>query len=402
MSLQLANLFCNDLRSDIKILIEKENIEYPAHKLIIGNGSHVLENMVYGSEATLPASVIVVPNYSSKEFLSVLKYLYTGNMEWNLDNYNGILEVGNYLGLTELENMFKIYAADTINYTNVLDIYARFYHTNDYVGRLAMKIIQLILDTILSADETCAKFFELPTEASSQILRMDELNVINEETIFNAMKAWASTKDAKSLSSIFGGLVNLIRLSDIIAECCNNKEVFDVFSFKNANIRWKIKVINRTSHTETESTTVNGEQPGAKTEIIHIGSRGRSIRFHGLSTLSSEAIYLEKNNDFETIECYRSKIFRQNVVDVMFENPIEIAADSTIQLKVPVCSQRNNFNDLDNDSYFVRADRMEQAGKNLPILAIFISTPHKIELPKNSDPVSPAYSSISSDSSQGA
>lgn len=391
---QFVNLFCNDLRSDIKILIEKENVEYPAHKLIIGNGSHVLENMVYGSKATLPTSVIVVPNYSSKEFLPVLKYLYTGDMEWNLDNYNGILEVGNYLGLTELENMFKIYVADTINYGNVLDIYTRYYHANDYVGHIAMKIIQLILDTILSSAETRAKFFELPTEASSQILRMDELNVIGEEQIFNAMKAWASTKDEESLSSVFGGLVNLIRFSDIIiAECCSNREVFDVFSFGKANIRWKIKVINRTSSTETE-TTVNGElQPNANTEIIHIGSRGRAIRLHGLSTLSSEAIYLEKNNDFETIDCCRSKIFQHRFFDVMFEKPIEIGADVTIQLKVPVCSTRYDFNDLDNDSYFVRADRLEQAGINLPILAIFISTPHKIEFPDNSDLGSSSHSS---------
>lgn len=135
-------LFCNDLHSDIKFHLENENIEYPAHKVIIGNASDVLYNMVYGNGSTLPASTIFVPNHSSTDFLTVLKYIYTGELEWSLDIYDTVLAVGTYFGLNKLQNLFRFYIANAVHYENALDIYARFHQRNDILSCTSMKIIQ--------------------------------------------------------------------------------------------------------------------------------------------------------------------------------------------------------------------------------------------------------------------
>lgn len=207
----IAKLYCNELNSDIKFVIESENKEFPAHKLVIGIGSDVLHRMVYGSGTTLGSTTIVVPRFSSINFLVVLKYLYTGVMEWNLDNYNTILEVGDYFGLTELKNLFNGFLADTINYSSALDIYGRYYHENNIVCRTAMKVIQLVLARYLKSD---LNFFELATEAVVQILRMDELGIC-ESNLFERLIDWAELKGYESVSPVLGNLVNLIRFASM-------------------------------------------------------------------------------------------------------------------------------------------------------------------------------------------
>lgn len=372
MSLHMINLFCNNLHSDIKILIENENIEYPAHKLVIGVGSDVLNNMVYGNGACLPASIIVVPKYSSNEFLPVLKYLYTGDVAWNLDNYGGILEVSKYFGLTELENMFHNYVADTINFDNVLSVYARFFNVNDYVGRTAMKIIQLTLYKILESESKTIEFFQLPTEAVSQILQMDELGIKKERQLFDQMMTWAKTKEKKSLSSFLGNLVKLIRCTDIIME--DHRE-YEEFLNEKVNGRWKIRIIQLSNFSELSH--VDQEH---NWEIIHITARDKTIRLHGVSTIWSEPVYIQNNHHFNAIPGYRSKVHKNTVFDVMFENSIEVSNNATVQLKVPVCSKRFTFNDndLDNDSFSIYAVHNGQEVRDLPIGAIFISISNNI------------------------
>lgn len=196
LSNKIENLFCDETKFDMKFFIENENIEYPAHKLIIGLGSDVLYNMVYGNDTTLPASTITVPGYSSKDFLPVLKYLYTtttGTFIWDLDeDYTLALAVAKYFGLIEFGDVYNAYVAETVDYDNALDIYARFHHRNDIVARTSMKIIQLQLFDYLNSDNDLMTFFALPMEALTQILRMDELGINSDEELFEKMmmEAW--------------------------------------------------------------------------------------------------------------------------------------------------------------------------------------------------------------------
>lgn len=377
MPRQLA-LFCNDFNADIKIIIQNENVEYPAHKLIIGHASDVLNKMVYGNNTALATSIITLPNYSSSDFLPVLKYLYTGTVEWTLDNYHGVLEVGKYFGLSEMENLFKIYVANTVNYDTALDIYARFFDVNDYLCRTAMKIIQLVLNKILKSKNKMVKFFELPAEALSQILQMDELGILNERDIFTSiMKFVEKTNDKEIVSSLLGNQLKLIRYGDAIIQDCRHLENY---LHDKLDTRWKIKVI--VAHSEV--TPLNGcllqrlqledeNEIELGSEIIQITSKGKTIRLHGLCIESSRPVYVKTKNHFKVIPCYRSKILKKALSDLMFENPIEITSNETVEIKVPVSSLRNDFKYLDNDLFSVRTTQMEEAGKNLPIEAIFIS-----------------------------
>lgn len=366
LNTKLKELFCNDLNSDIKFHLENENITYPAHKLIIGLGSEVLYNMVYGSGTTLPASTIIVPNYSSKDFLPVLKYIYTGELEWNFDNYDVVLAVGKYFGLIELENLFNIYVANTINYDNALDIYARFYHRNDIASVTAMKIIRLVLSRILNSETEMFKFFGLPAEAQAKILSMDELGIASEDELFKKMMIWSekATIDQENLSSVLGSQIKLIRFADMKIK---EYSQFEEFLHAECNTRWKIRVFQETKAEKRKK--LNGED---KLEIIRITARHKAIRIHGLSTsLLPDAVYLENKLEFETIPFVSSKIFKNACFDLMFENAIEIAKNTTIQLKVPARSNRYSFKE--HDSIFLQAIYDGSIVNSLSIPAIFVS-----------------------------
>lgn len=62
--------------------------------------------------------------------------------------------------------------------------------------------------------------------------------------------------------------------------------------------------------------------------------------------------------------------------DVKFEKAIEIQKNTTVQIKVRLCSNRYDFKieELDNNLFYVQAIHKEEDIKELPIRAIFITT----------------------------
>lgn len=312
--------------------------------------------MVNGNGTTLASPVIVVPNCSSNDFLVVLKYLYTGAIEWNLDNCSSIREVGKYFGLTELENSFHGFLADAINFDSALDIYGRYYCENNIVCRTAMKIIQIVLTKYLESDPV--EFFDLPTAAITQILQMDELGV-NERQLFEKMTTWAEAKGNGNVSPDIGNLLKLIRFVNLAdVEISSEFEGF-------VNLRKQIKVIQNSADWKVKGYIDNND-----TEIIIIQPI-RSIQLHGLSTLSFGPIFVEKNNQFVAAQCYRSKVFKLCFIDVMFENPIVIAKNTAVRLKVPASCHRYNF--VICDDYSIQALRNGEAVDHVPIAGLFVS-----------------------------
>lgn len=49
LAVRFAALLGNNLRSDMSFYVEHDNVSIPAHRLIVGSASAVLEAMVYGS-----------------------------------------------------------------------------------------------------------------------------------------------------------------------------------------------------------------------------------------------------------------------------------------------------------------------------------------------------------------
>lgn len=363
MSRQSAKLFCNHLHSDIKFRLEDENIEYPAHKEVVGNASDVLHNMIYGNGASLPSSIIVVPNCSSDAFLSVLKFVYTGNVKWHVDNYVDILEIGKYFGLNNLEISYKTYIANKINFGNALDMYAEYFLVNNYICRTAMKIIQLQFHKILKLKDKTFQFFDLPTQAVTQILQMDELSIKNERDILDKITIWATSEDIgdRASTSVLADKSRPIRLRR--TNLGGNR------IHEELGTRWRIEAVNGIANFNLNMLRLEDEDDlEHNTEIIHITSVDKTIRIHGISILSTKEIYVKKRDHFEAIPCYYSK---DTFYDLMFEAAIEISTNTTVQIKVPASSQRF---DIGNDLCLLRSENMEKAGKNdVPIAAIFIS-----------------------------
>lgn len=98
-----------------------------------------------------------------------------------------------------------------------------------------------------------------------------------------------------------------------------------------------------------------------------------TIRFHGLTVWTLDPILVEKDSQFEAISCYRSKIFQDEFFDVMFENPITIARNTSIQLKVPVKSSCERYQFSTNDYFSMQSIQNGKAVDHIPIVGIFAS-----------------------------
>lgn len=72
---------------------------------------------------------------------------------------------------------------------------------------------------MLNSENEMLKFFGLPAEVMSNTpnTRMDELGIESEEELFEKMLIWSekATIDQKSLSSVLGSRIKLIRFADM-------------------------------------------------------------------------------------------------------------------------------------------------------------------------------------------
>lgn len=65
------NLLGNTLHSDMKIYVEKDDITIPAHRMIIGTASAVLETLVYGGNSLSGQITLTVKDFSADDFVEV-------------------------------------------------------------------------------------------------------------------------------------------------------------------------------------------------------------------------------------------------------------------------------------------------------------------------------------------
>lgn len=65
------NLLGNTLHSDMNIYVEKDDITIPAHRMIIGTASAILETLVYGGNSLSGQITLTVKDFSADDFVEV-------------------------------------------------------------------------------------------------------------------------------------------------------------------------------------------------------------------------------------------------------------------------------------------------------------------------------------------
>lgn len=282
-----APLIASPLFADMFFYIEQDAVDIAAHRMIVCTASPVFEKFLSGT-GTLPASDrITVSDISAERFREVLRYIYTDEVAIDPDNALDVLRCANYFDLADLEDKCVETVLRTLTIYNVCALYPQTYQLS---ARLAAKCVQLIqakTDWLLDNGE----LFGMPPAAFSEILKLDQLNVRSEKSVYVALLKWACdrcealgwTGTAKNRRSAMGDRLALVRFTTMelneFMECLQLEPTF--FS------TLEVADISRAIRTRTPAIEVQllsnvrrvGVRPEIKTsQLFHWCSRGSNYR----------------------------------------------------------------------------------------------------------------------------
>lgn len=221
LNARLELLVGNRLHSDFTFILEDEdNVEVPAHKLILFLASPVLDRIVYGSDAFTPTNVNKVNGISKKSFMEILRYIYTDEITIDEDNVFEVFHKANYFGLPAIEKICFSYLRENLNTTTVPWIYHHLFHTSSSPELLkkCLQFIRIEPMSCFSAEE----FPSLSIDAFKSILQMDAINCTEVnlfEAVINLAKAHCIVNGLEPTGTnqrkVLDGADNLLRLDSL-------------------------------------------------------------------------------------------------------------------------------------------------------------------------------------------
>ena len=193
---RFGHLVANPFYADLKfVMIDDNNIEIPAHKLIVSTISDEMRKMIYGMfNNDFTKSHLEVRETSATTFTEVLRFIYTEKTNITEDNAVEMLNVSNYYAIENLEKQCINFLLDRINSINACTMYAYFSQNYDY-GKLAETCKKVIQKTTKTAFDS-EGFYQMDANQITELLKIDVLN-ISELNLYKALLNWAENECKK-------------------------------------------------------------------------------------------------------------------------------------------------------------------------------------------------------------
>lgn len=211
----------NEWRSDVSFYIPLDDRTIPAHSLIVGAASPVLERCCFAPDGILNAdSPITLPDYCSAEtFEIVLRYIYSGATaaELNGTNAAAVLKIADYFDLHVLMNLCGELIEPQLSTDNVCQVFDQVHHVEIKLNAACLKYMQQNIKVLLDNGNV----MRMSEEALRLLLSMDDLGIENEFELVAPMITWAYAKcQERAIAStpanwrlVLGKRVHLIRFA---------------------------------------------------------------------------------------------------------------------------------------------------------------------------------------------
>ncbi|XP_015748439.1 PREDICTED: kelch-like protein 20 [Acropora digitifera] len=206
----------NDMRHsqvlcDVVLLTEKGNDKFYAHRSVLAASSSYFYNLYTGSCLSRFTRETIIGGIPDKVLCVVLDYIYSAEIALSEVNVEGVLCAAFQLGLESLRIrcesflLRKLRVDNCIKMTNI----GRIYSCQGLVSEGQRFIIDNFLDI-----QSSPEFYRLPSKDLEEIVADDDLNVRNEEQVYEAIHAWVNF-DVLSRRSVFAELLSHVRLPSI-------------------------------------------------------------------------------------------------------------------------------------------------------------------------------------------
>ena len=182
--------------------------DFYAHKVILASCSDYFYAMFNGNMKESKERVIDINGVDVEIMKLVLNFIYTGSIPLSNDNVESVLQAANLMLIKSLKEVCCRFLETLLTVGNCLGMqkFAESYACEELLGKTT-EFINDNFGYVTESDE----FLQLHPSQLSPLLASDNLRILNEERVYEALIRWTK-HDVRNRKKFFSELVQHVRL----------------------------------------------------------------------------------------------------------------------------------------------------------------------------------------------
>ena len=188
--------------------IRAQGQDFPAHRCVLSAASPYFRAMFTSQLKEKESNLVELQDTKSATISDVLRYIYIGETSIDSSNAEDLVMVADYLIIPSLKTKAAVFLEGTLNASNclALESFASRYNCK------SLKEAAVVYKVSSFADVSKSKDFRLlDLEKVKELICMDEINVADEEEVYEAVMAWVK-HDVPSRECVLPELLKCVRL----------------------------------------------------------------------------------------------------------------------------------------------------------------------------------------------
>ncbi|XP_074748141.1 kelch-like protein 10 [Strix uralensis] len=192
------------------VIISVGGVEFQAHKVILCSCSHYFRVLFTSSWSDEEKRVYKIPGISPEMMRLVIEYAYSGTVPITADSVEGLLVAADQFNIMGIVTVCCEFLKSQLCLENCVSIYrlTDCYYCPDLREAASM----FILHHFAEMTKVSTEFLDLSVDDMKHIIEKDELNVTQEEAVFEAVLTWIA-HDPQSRGQHVAVLLGKVRLA---------------------------------------------------------------------------------------------------------------------------------------------------------------------------------------------
>ncbi|XP_065676838.1 kelch-like protein 12 isoform X1 [Hydra vulgaris] len=190
------------------VILRLDGHEFSAHKIILASCSDYFYAMFNGNMKESKEKIIEINSVSLDVMKLVLNFIYTGSIQLSNDNVEDVLQAANLMLIKSLKDVCCRFLETLLTVNNCLGMQK---FSESYACENLFSITTNFIHENFGYVMDCDEFLQMQAAQLEPILASDELRVLNEEHVYEALIRWIKY-DIKIRKLYFLNLLSLIRL----------------------------------------------------------------------------------------------------------------------------------------------------------------------------------------------
>ncbi|XP_078367546.1 kelch-like protein 12 [Oculina patagonica] len=188
--------------------IRAQGQDFTAHKCVLSAASPYFWAMFTSQMKETESNVVELQEAKSTTISDVLEFIYTGKVSIDSANAQDLVMIADYLIIPSLKTRASLFLKGSINASNclALESFASQYNCESLKQAAATYKLENFVAVTKSED-----FRGLDSEKVKELISMDEINVSEEEEVYNSVIAWVK-HDLPSRECLLPELLKCVRL----------------------------------------------------------------------------------------------------------------------------------------------------------------------------------------------